>query len=162
MSVVAIDPGVTTGVAWVRELSDLTNPEVTVRWKAGNGFHEVVGDDEKMMIDSLLNGLGRIFQRDPIGEMGHVLVIEDFILSRQSFTQKRELLAPVRVSAVVDFWVRDTWPEVLVEYQLPTRAKTTATDSRLKAYGLWVPSMRHARDAVRHLLTYALRQKGTG
>lgn len=37
-----------------------------------------------------------------------------------------------------------------IHYQMATTAKTFCTDERLKQWGFWQESMRHARDAIRH------------
>ncbi len=37
-----------------------------------------------------------------------------------------------------------------IHYQMATTAKTFVTDERLKQWGFWQESMRHARDAIRH------------
>jgi hypothetical protein len=44
-----------------------------------------------------------------------------------------------------------------VVLQTPAQAKTFVTDEKLKAMDLWVPGKVHARDALRHLITYMVR-----
>lgn len=77
------------------------------------------------------------------------LVIEDFQL--QVFRRDKVLLTPVQVAwaflGLADGPVVSAW-------QSPGLAKTTATDKRLKALGLWVPGRPHECDALRHLVLY--------
>lgn len=81
------------------------------------------------------------------------LVCEDFILRKHS--QARELLSPVRLTAVVSWAIR---PRYLV-LQQPSLAMTTITDERQKAMGFWLPGQQHARDAIKHNLTFLKRQR---
>lgn len=46
-----------------------------------------------------------------------------------------------------DIYEEHTCP---IHYQMATTAKTFVTDERLKQWGFWQESMRHARDAIRH------------
>jgi GNAT superfamily N-acetyltransferase len=66
-------------------------------------------------------------------------------------------LSPVRVHAVVRYVIR---PREL-HWQQPALAMSTITDERLRAMGLDPPlrGKPHARDAVRHALTWARRRK---
>jgi hypothetical protein len=81
------------------------------------------------------------------------LVIEDFILRKQSMG--RELLAPVRITAVLEYEIR---PRYWVKQQ-PSLAMSTVTDERQKDAGLWIPGKPHARDALKHCLTFVKRQR---
>jgi hypothetical protein len=50
-----------------------------------------------------------------------------------------------------------------VVWQSATTAKAFWTDDKLRAYGLYAPGMKHARDATRHYLyyqTFTLRNRG--
>lgn len=51
------------------------------------------------------------------------------------------------------FPVRDAWA-LGITYQSAAQAKGVVTDKRLKSWGLWVPGQQHARDAIRHAVTY--------
>lgn len=44
-------------------------------------------------------------------------------------------------------------------FQTAGIAKPFITDEKLKIMGLWVPSKKHARDALRHLLTYMIQKE---
>lgn len=81
-----------------------------------------------------------------------VVVVEDFILRK--FTKGRELLFPVRITEAFRYalWLRQR--EMFK--QMPSEAKTIATDDRLKMWGLYEREggMQHARDADRHAISW--------
>jgi hypothetical protein len=78
------------------------------------------------------------------------LVTEDFKLR-----QINAVLTPVEINAIV---LHEARPRYFVK-QMPSLAMTTAPDERLKAWGFWLPGKEHARDAIRHNITYLKRQK---
>lgn len=49
-------------------------------------------------------------------------------------------------------------PRYLV-FQQPSLAMTTITDDRQKDLGFWVPGREHARDSIKHALTFLKRQR---
>lgn len=86
---------------------------------------------------------------------GCAVVIEDFILRKMS--KDEDLLAPVRLIAKIELLL---WQEGIRSFrQQPSEAKTTATDERLKSWGLYVPGEEHARDASRHSITWLRKTK---
>lgn len=73
------------------------------------------------------------------------VVIEDFQVRTMSVR-----LSPVQVShAFLGFRAARAGVESVV-WQMPAMAKTTATDERMRAWGLWQPGKPHANDAIRH------------
>jgi hypothetical protein len=99
---------------------------------------------------------------------GAAIGTEDFILRK--FDRGRELLAPVRMNAAFNYAMRRGMvadPKlgkqklVKVQYQLSSLAMTTMTDDRLKALGYYerTVGLQHARDAVRHAITFLKRIK---
>lgn len=95
-----------------------------------------------------------ILEVHPEAAWGH----EDFILRTRD--AKRETLSPVILNAMMTTLElvsgsRGRWPFV----QSASIAKTTATDERLKAAGLYVPGMPHAVDATRHAVTFLRRAR---
>jgi hypothetical protein len=84
---------------------------------------------------------------------GAATLFEDFIL--RTSNMDRDVLSAVRVTAAAEFglWMMG---RISLPRQSPSLAKTTATDERLKAWGLYQRSggMRHARDADRHAITF--------
>lgn len=85
------------------------------------------------------------------------VIREDFILRTQN--KSRDTLSPVRLGFGIDhlLWERGRWSFT----QQPSMAKGTATDARLKEWGLYRPGGEHARDATRHAITFARRVKGS-
>jgi hypothetical protein len=86
---------------------------------------------------------------------GAALGSEDFILRR--FDMSRVALAPVRLNAALRYAVAPRH----VHLQQAQLAKTTITDARLKRIGFWglTENKVHARDAIRHGLTFLKRLK---
>lgn len=151
--VVALDPGETTGWAVFGvymialrsgEYSILSNIDF---WSEG----QITGPEDlqaKKMVD--------LCEAWPAAHR----VVEDFVLRK--FTQSRSLLAPVRITAKFEhgLWLRDP-DDCKYILQQPSLAMTAVTDERLKAWGYWNPlvGQEHARDAVRHAITWLRRAK---
>lgn len=106
-----------------------------------------------------------------VGDFNSPIVAEQFIL--RQFRQDAALLSPVRVLAKFEYAVRragwgggraPTWVERRPVLQQPSLALGSVTDERLKEwYGgrffngtIGAP---HARDAVRHAITFLRREK---
>lgn len=88
---------------------------------------------------------------------GSAIGAESFRL--RQFTKDVELLTPVRLIAAMQYalWAGG-WGRL--HQQPPEQAKTTATDARMKAWGLYnMHSGGHARDADRHAITFLRRCK---
>ena len=142
--VIAIDPGGTTGWALFQvhpeamggdpELRALDNVEF---WTAGQFYGKQ--DDQ---IDEILE----LVHSWPNAR----LVTEDFILR-----QLNAVLSPVEINAILR---REVRPRYWVK-QPANLALTTVTDDRQKAWGFWVPGQEHARDAVKHAITFLKRRK---
>jgi hypothetical protein len=84
---------------------------------------------------------------------GARLVTELFTL--RSRVTSSEVFALERMNAILRWAIR---PRYFV-YQQPALAMTTITDDRQKDMGLWVPGKEHARDALKHGLTFLKRQR---
>lgn len=146
--VIAIDPGGTTGWAILQvHPESLFDPEVRILdnvdwWKSG----QFTGSEDQQAKD-----ICDLFFSWP----GAAMVVEDFILRKMS--KDRELLSPVRITAKVEhsLWLRKS----SYFLQAPSEAKTTATDERLKSWGLHRPGEEHARDATRHAITFMRKAK---
>lgn len=82
-----------------------------------------------------------------------VIVCEDFQLR----TIAAEL-SPVRIRAMLELYLHrlseDPRPILL---QMPSLAKSTVTDPRLKQWKLYRPGEEHARDSLRHAITFLRR-----
>lgn len=143
----AIDPGGITGWALIGVHPDAMSGDPDIRildnvefWVAGQ-----VNGEENAQCDEILELIGHW----PSAR----LVIEDFLLRKQGM--QRDLLSPVRITSVLEYEVR---PRYFIKQQ-PALAMTTITDDRQKAMGFWVPGQEHARDGLKHALTFLKRQK---
>jgi hypothetical protein len=147
------DQGGTTGWAIVsvwaeavtlREFSILRN---IISWSAG----EFTGS-EGSQVDQMME-LVKAWE-DNVDSIGY----EDFIL--RTFSMGRELLSPVRLGArFEDRMYTSDRMNLLAPCQLASLAMSTVTDERLKMWGFWPPltGKEHARDALKHCLTYLKR-----
>lgn len=175
-TVIAVDPGGTSGwCALAVEADALACSDVSILASiVHNTIGQVAGDENE--------------QADFLVELMYcwpsaTRVIEDFTLRK--FSRGRELLSPVRITARIEYglagseWLRqdglggdDGWdggPFPIVTttdgtaqrmfYQPSELAKTTVTDARLRDWGLYTPGQEHARDALRHAITFLRRAK---
>lgn len=173
ISVFAVDPGMTTGWAWACVgLSELRKAGVVgavraaqrhrsglqladTRFRSGQVRVGTDFDSEQAQVDALIIEMqvcAHMGDRCSSGSVPGIsdVVVEDFILRQR--TMDRSLLSPVRVTAgLMQDLYRSTWP-YCVSLQSASDAKSTVTDARLKAWGLYVPGNEHARDATRHLI----------
>lgn len=183
-SIVSIDPGGATGLAWAvvgrSELKKLGATQALAAAKADGRLigEQVQGSSE---FDSAAYCLAwiEVWQREAARRTrGKVqvhsrIVMEDFILRER--TKDRSLLAPVRMIAMLEFGLyafgsptaspAQVSPEMAklgtvgVTKQQPSDAKSVATDERLKRWGLWHAGSPHVRDAIRHMIIYLRRNE---
>jgi hypothetical protein len=146
-TIIGLDPGGITGWAVLALHPDVMSgdPEFRVLdnidfWTAG----QFTGGE-----DSQTDEIVDLIQSWPNAR----IVMEDFILRKMNMG--RDLLAPVRITAKVEWAIR---PRYFV-LQQPAMAMTTITDDRQKSMGLWLPGQEHARDAVKHVFTFAKRKR---
>src|SRR5262245_8770031 len=138
-SVFDIDPGVTTGWAYINGADLVTLP-------AGDGALDItaseMGGDENQQARDLWRIINTVW---PVA-----VVIEDFI--PRKLDQSRHFLSPVRITAKIEYllWEHEKrWWK-----QMPALAMSTIPDVYLKDTELWIPGKPHANDAQRHALTY--------
>lgn len=153
-TVIAIDPGVSTGWAIIQVHPDsLTDPEAPI---LGNVEYRAEGD---------IRGKLEIHQSLEIGELidaweGAAFLVEDFIL--REFSMARELLAPVRIKEHLTMYCQvmyEPTPRPMF-LQQPSAAMSAVTDDRLRRWGLYNShSGPHARDATRHAVHFLRRCK---
>ena len=165
-SVLAFDPGGTTGWAVIAIHPDALRPpgadgiaykilDNIVFWSAG----QFTGTEAEMA-DAMVELVKAWPGRSP-------LVVEDFIL--RVYRRDRTLLSPVRITARFEHAVRYTGfaerqrsgPGRQIILQGPSMAMSVATDERLKTWGFYnaTAGQPHARDAVRHAITFLRREK---
>lgn len=156
IGVFAIDPGGTTGVAWgvfswkgtvgktVAEGQLMGSDQVGIDHEVEHA-HEVLAHYERFCALCHRAGVKRI-----------VLIIEDFVLRPQVATKGREMLSPVRITAILEGIAWGRYGAKL-DYVLqgPSEAKGFATNDRLKRWGVQTHGGgRHAKDAWRHIAVY--------
>jgi hypothetical protein len=152
-AVLAIDPGGTTGwcVMMVHTdalmLDDVSILDNILYWEQGQfEGNEIQQAQEVMELMDLWDGAA--------------ILIEDFIL--RQFSMGRELLSPVRITAMLEMWATIGYTEPrMVFKQQSELAKSAITDKRLRAWKLYRPGQEHARDAQRHALTLFRRAKAS-
>lgn len=168
LAVFAIDPGTTTGIAWLLGPASAEDVPGVVRRADLYGSSLVRGNQLAQARD--LARRWQAFRRHAAFDMGippdqHQLVIEDFILIKFNSSEKTGI-DPVRMTAAflgyragqADYdelhggVIRDVEPI----YQSPSDAMTFATDRRLRRWGMWDCPQKgrdknHIRDARRHL-----------
>lgn len=171
--IMAVDPGITTGIAYgiidhmpgasVEDLIAVSAEGVTV---------EQVWDRDEIASGIQIATLFCKLRDEYVGMKrpkcgGIHLVVEDFLLRPRVVSLKREVLAPVRVTAAIE--------TVLVERLVPMRGDTTytvrlpaqamqfATNERLRMWEIWNRSRGkpHGRDALRHWCTHVAKLHGT-
>lgn len=147
---IAFDPGGTTGWALFGFLPSVWDADGgrlldgLAFWSAGEFF----GPENKQAKEML-----ELCRAWP----GAAIVIEDFVLRQANMD--RALLSPVRITAAVSYGLSlagRVWHS-----QQPALAMGAATDERLKLWGLHgaVRGKEHARDAVRHAITWCRREQ---
>lgn len=161
---IGLDPGGTTGwcVLRIHDLAMMSGEyrilDNVATWSAGQ-----VGGTIGHQIDKLVD----LVDAWPDAE----IVCEDFILRQLS--GGRDLLDPVRITEPLKWWLErggrrawdteegEDWKPRTLHLQQPALAMTTITDERLEAFGIksLTSGQPHARDAVRHALTFARRRK---
>lgn len=158
VTVVAIDPGGTTGWSVMCVEADaLVDPDVSILRSIA---HRATGQVDLGNEDAHAAQLVELLAAWPLA----AVVIEDFTL--RTFKMSRELLSPVRLTAKIEYvlyqGLEDCEPAGRrVFKQQPSQAKSTATDERLRQWGLYIREggMEHARDADRHAITFLRRAK---
>lgn len=161
LSVLAFDPGGSTGWAlfWFPE-RNLYTGDILDDLEFDNG--EIYGEDDVQCRQI----------RPMLARHDGPLILEDFVL--RQFRQDRDLLSPVRMISRIELLNESRIPRAVTKveelndahYQLPlfkqqpAMAKGTATDARMRSWGLWTPGKPHANDATRHCITFIRRARG--
>jgi hypothetical protein len=90
------------------------------------------------------------------------IAMEDFDAHQpQSTDHSSPYLAPVRVASKIQMAIDLSMAGSCcgLEWQMPSLAMSTATDDRLKKWGLYPPGRDHPKDATRHAITLIRRAK---
>lgn len=161
-TVVAVDPGQTTGMARATVVVEtVLRDGVPTALAQSARFGMLDTCQVPTPVDSTLLALRELravstqmewirqldsLSRHPVDEV----VIEDFLLRQR--TMDRSLLSPVRLTAMLQgMLMADQGVDVRTCLQQPSSAKSVVNDERLKKWGMWIRGKQHARDACRHL-----------
>lgn len=151
--VIGVDPGVTTGVCFAAVPADSLlgdgKSEILARFTA-----ELTGSlsGQVSSVTRLARTLSSRTTDPPV-----LIVCEDFDLGGNRLTGSAscaDVVTPVRIGAALQFAIECAHAdESVLAFQPRTLAFTTATDARLKAWGMWDKGSDHKRDATRHVIT---------
>lgn len=168
-----VDPGGTTGWSVMKvHPQALVDPEVKILENIEHWAHGQINsmDYADGWPREIFDGSGRLEYTDLGAEMmlaecrvaeeileifdmfpGAVMGIEDFIPQR--LDKGRDFLSPVRITSMLDFGLSQRGFQSF--RQMPSEATGTATNERLKSWGLYSSDgMVHARDADRHAIMW--------
>lgn len=125
--IIAFDPGVTTGVAWTTFGDEIDATQIT---GGAIGVWEWL---EKT--------------QDAAG-FPDVIVYEKFLYQRRD----KVVLDPVEVIGVIKLWAHQN--VIPIQGLTAAQAKGFWSDKKLKTVGVYETGLKHANDAIRHLLYY--------
>lgn len=171
-TIISLDPGGTTGWSLMNVHAEaLFDPEVPLMenitfWQHGQiDCGTLKGNRGTSGVGDIEDGVSTHGEAAGVNEIisllrawpGAAVVIEDFIVRQMN--QSRDFLAPVRITAALSQYLYNQNREYFV--QQPSMAKSSATDERLKIWGMYDRSggLGHARDADRHAITFIKRLK---
>jgi hypothetical protein len=147
--VIGIDGGGTTGygIIGVTRASIFGDaPHEIKHWKTGS----VTGNYTRQVLN--LRAIISTYY-DPFYSLA--IAAESF--SPRKPIQTEEFLSPVYINARLQF-LRDTGRiKAPLFYQTPSQAMETASDARLKQWGLYQPGPDHPKDGTRHAITFIRR-----
>jgi hypothetical protein len=165
-SVIAIDPGGTTGWELLCIYPDaLVKDDVSILASVAHRAHGLIGGREgEWEEDKQVDEIVELIDSWPDA----AIVIESFTLRK--FSAGKELLSPVRITAKIE---RELWAGDAVDFagerigapprayftQPSSLAFTTCTDLRLKEWNMYTPGPDHVRAATKHALTFLRRAK---
>lgn len=149
-TVLAFDPGGTTGWSLItvpKMLLSTRDSPITELFDARKDWqHGQISGNECDQVDAMLRLCRLHFHA--------CIVIEDFTLRR--FDHDKEMLSPVRLTAMLDYALHARSDRRTTFRQQPSEAMQIATDTYLKQLNLYERKggMGHARDADRHAVLW--------
>lgn len=168
-SIIAFDPGETTGWSYIQVELAVMVSGIGVTDNITTHFHGQIDCGKKQgelnIGDTEDPGLNPTGEAAGVERMlmlcdlypSAVVVVEDFIVDFKKITKDRAALSPVRITAKLEhgLWQRNR----TIHLQGRSDAKTTMKDSRLKELGVYERDggLNHARDADRHAITWLRR-----
>jgi hypothetical protein len=142
----SFDPGGTTGWSVLHVHAEaLADPDIPILSNVLHWAHGQLVGPENEQASQILG----IIAQWP----GCAVLFEDFVLRVKS--GDRDLLSPVRITAKVEYGLFLAGTQEIYK-QMPSEAKSVATDDRLKSWGFYQREggLEHARDADRHGLSW--------
>jgi hypothetical protein len=138
VNIFAVDPGTTTGWAYIHEADPATIPASECDFMV---ITDQISGDEFQQAHDLYRLINNMW---PMG-----VVFEDFIPRMPN--KQRWFLSPVRIAnmtAMLMWEAKRSWC-----WQQPSLAMSTITDDYLRSIGKYQKGQPHANDATRHALT---------
>lgn len=156
-SMLAVDPGKTTGLAWCSLMWATHAMKIDERFASECSYGQITGsvDEQTMMIG---RGIREIDVRLVIVESS-----THFLLKGGSALRKDSLI-PIHLEATIGYachvMTQVHGMDVVFRTETAAQGKGVMTDERMKALGLKLSRAdRHSMDALRHLITYIRRIK---
>lgn len=159
-SLVAVDPGVTTGMAWLmvsrRELVTYPWRECVARATAAQRLQSasVKGETEQATIDLVMSQAKGWEMAASVLSSGRLQMHTDWVIEGFTLRERTKddaLLSPVRVTEGIERDLHNDGYEGTISKYDPSQSKGVITDARLKHWGLWHRGSPHVRDAMRQL-----------
>lgn len=129
MTIIAVDPGKTTGLAWTLD-HHVSSPVA-----------------QQADVEHFYEWIGRAPVTLPV-----TFVVERFDVGAGTIRKSRGEYWSLKLIGLIEFICWKNGYELVM--QQAVAAKRLITDERLKLLGWWVPGQDHARDALRHLALY--------
>jgi len=151
-SILAVDPGETTGLAWCDAAVMTSGMKIDSRFVNHVEVGQIDGRVGEQVM-KIFRGVNRVNVRLVVSEAS------DHFLLQGGRSLRKSALVPIRMSGGLDVMCtalraqsNGRRPMVFVE-QTPSQAKSVVTDAVLREYGFEISrARRHELDAVRHLI----------
>lgn len=135
---IGIDPGETTGFAY------------RLPWEEGFKVHLAQLDTK-----DIISGFETLKASWPQTSWDSIVVIEDYkVYGWKADDHKWASLHTPQFIGATRILAHQT-PNCTTKFQMAAEAKRWADDDKLKSWGLYEAGLRHSRDALRHIVTYA-------
>lgn len=142
-TVIAVDPGKTTGIVWYVPEHDVYHQK-QLEFSEMEMLHQLIAAQVEYA-ESVNTGNAHLC----------ALAVERFVITAQT---AKNTQAPWSLEVIgVTRYFAQRWCVPLV-LQSAASAKTFATDRRLKQLGWYVPGRGHGNDAARHLLLFLIQR----
>jgi hypothetical protein len=152
--ILALDPGGTTGWAQLTYVDTKPIECDWTTWVGSIGVREPMWTCGQIGPDDHHKELFALLERADAFDF--TVVCESFEFRQYRQRDNINLMSREYIGVTKLFGQERNRPVV---FQTAGAAKPFVTDEKLKAMGLWVPGQKHARDALRHLVTFLVRKE---